>query len=220
VSGTEAKIKCRLSEIYKSIQGESTFAGLPCVFVRFAGCNLDCTYCDTRYAREARMEMEVAEVAAQVERWGCSWVELTGGEPLLQEAAVVELCQRLLATGKQVLVETNGSLDIQRLPSGVVRIVDVKCPDSGMSGRMLWDNLARLTPLDEVKFVISSRRDYLWARGMIRSWGLERYKVLLSAAYGRLEPGMLADWMLADGLSVRLQLQLHRYIWPAACRGV
>lgn len=204
----------KVNEIFKSIQGESTYAGLPCTFVRLTGCNLRCNYCDTVYAYEDGVEMGVDEVVSDVKLLGCNLVEITGGEPLLQEETR-ELVLRLIRDGYQVLVETNGSLDIGVLPEGAIRITDLKCPDSGMADRMDWRNIKRLRPGDEVKFVLSSRGDYDWAKGVVDKYRLtERAKVLIGVAFGRLEPRQVAQWILEDGLNVRLQIQLHRYIWP------
>ncbi|HLA36963.1 MAG TPA: radical SAM protein [Candidatus Brocadiales bacterium] len=207
-------MKLRVNEIFKSIQGESTYAGLPCSFIRLTGCNLRCSYCDTTYAFEKGIDMSIEEILADMGLLGCNLVEITGGEPLLQEGTG-GLVKSLLGEGYKVLVETNGSLDIDVLPEGTIRIVDVKCPGSGMSERMDWKNMERLRPTDEVKFVLSSQEDYTWARGIIDKYALlDKSKVLMGVAYGKLDPRPLAEWILQDGLEVRLQLQLHRYIWP------
>ena len=207
-------MKLRVNEIFKSIQGESTYAGLPCSFIRLTGCNLRCSYCDTTYAFEKGIDMSIEEILADMGLLGCNLVEITGGEPLLQEGTG-GLVKSLLGEGYKVLVETNGSLDIDVLPEGTIRIVDVKCPGSGMSERMDWKNIERLRGTDEVKFVLSSQEDYAWARGIIDKYALlDKSKVLMGVAYGKLDPRPLAEWILQDGLEVRLQLQLHRYIWP------
>lgn len=207
-------MKLRVNEIFKSIQGESTYAGLPCSFIRLTGCNLRCSYCDTTYAYEKGEDMGLEEILADMELLGCNLVEITGGEPLLQEGTS-RLVKKLLGEGYKVLVETNGSLDIDALPEGTIRIVDIKCPGSGMSERMDWGNIERLRVTDEVKFVLSSQEDYTWARGIIDKYALlDKSKVLMGVAYGKLDPRPLAEWILQDGLEVRLQLQLHRYIWP------
>ncbi len=212
--------RLKVNEIFRSIQGESSFAGLPCAFVRLAGCNLRCRYCDTKYAYEEGREMEVGEIVRAVGAFGCRLAEITGGEPLAQPAAP-ELATRLLEAGCQVLVETNGSLPIEILPKGAVRIVDVKCPGSGESDKVRWRNLELVGPEDEVKFVIGSREDYEWARDAVRRFGLEdRSRPLFSPVHGEMEPSRLAEWILGDGLRVRLQLQLHKYIWGADRRGV
>ncbi len=208
-------------ELFHSIQGESSRAGLPCFFIRLAGCNLHCTYCDTRYACETGGEPRtVTDLLQEAARYPDSLVELTGGEPLLQDNAY-PLLQRLADAGRTVLVETNGSIDVGRVPAGVVRIVDLNCPSSGMTDRMDFGNLERLTRHDEVKFVIGDRADYLWARDLVREKKLVgRHHLLFSAVAGKLEPALLAGWILEDRLSVRLQLQLHRILWPAVARGV
>ena len=210
----------KVNEIFKSIQGESTYAGLPCTFVRLTGCNLRCSYCDTTYAYEEGDNLTTEEVLARVQALGCSLVEVTGGEPLLQKD-VYALITKLLEKGYQVLLETNGSLDISPVDSRAIRIMDIKCPDSGMSGKMDWKNLERLKGNDEVKFVLSSGDDYQWAKAVISRYDLEKkVTVLLSPAFERLEARTLAKWILHDALPVHLQLQLQRYIWPQGARGV
>ncbi len=203
------------------MQGESTHAGRPCAFVRLTACNLRCTYCDTEYAFYEGRRMTVAEVVAQVEGYACPLVEITGGEPLLQEG-VYPLCGALLDCGKQVLIETSGAADVSRLDPRVIKIMDLKCPGSGEVERNLWSNLRYLTARDEVKFVISDRADYEWARAVIAEHELERRvnAVLLSPAFGRIDIAALAAWMLEDRLAARLQLQMHKYIWPPNARGV
>lgn len=209
-----------VSEIFESIQGESSFAGLPCAFIRLAGCNLHCRYCDTRYALEGGEEMSVEQTLDKALPYTWRLVEITGGEPLIQEETP-KLAAALLERGRQVLVETNGSLDISRLPAGVVRIMDIKCPSSGESNRVLWENIWKLTPDDEVKFVIANRLDYEWARGIIRErFDVTETKILLSAVFGELPPRALVEWMLQDGLNVRFQPQIHKFIWPHDAKGV
>jgi len=209
-------------EIYLSIQGEGTRAGRRCVFVRLAGCNLRCSYCDTSYAQsdEGADRMPVSDLLDAVAGYQCPLVEVTGGEPLLQ-AGTVNLLDRLLAAAYEVLLETNGSLDISSVPSGVKRVVDVKTPGSGMAERNLWTNLEWVTGDDEVKFVICDRPDYEWAVNIVREHDLVgRVALLFSPAHGRLEAQRLAEWILDDRLDVRLNLQLHRVIWPDRDRGV
>ncbi len=208
-----------ISEIFHSIQGESIRAGRPCVFVRLAGCNLDCSYCDTAYARERGEPSTREAVVARVEAYRCRLVEITGGEPLLQEETPA-LVSSLLDRGREVLVETNGTLDISVLDPRAVRIMDLKCPSSGESGKTRWENLARLTPRDEVKFVVAGREDYLWAKGVVREKLPAGPAVLFSPAAGLLDPADLAAWIIADGLEARLQLQLQKIIWPDRDRGV
>lgn len=202
----------RVNEIFYSIQGESSYAGRPCTFIRLAGCNLHCIYCDTAYAFDQGREMSIEEILSEVIRLEGRLVEVTGGEPLLQEG-VYPLVAQLLERGYQVLVESNGSLDVGRLDPRAIKIVDLKCPDSGMSNQIDWGNLERLTSKDEIKFVLSSRKDYEWAREVIWDRSLaQRFTVLLSAALPRLDPCQVARWILEDRLPVRLQLQLHKYL--------
>jgi len=210
----------RVNEIFHSIQGESTHAGRPCVFVRLTGCNLRCVWCDTAHAFHEGSPWSVDDLVERVGAYGCGLVELTGGEPLLQPDAIA-LMRALLDRGHEVLLETGGSLPIERVPMGVRRIVDVKCPGSGESHRNRWENLATLRPGDELKFVIASRADYDWAADVIRTRGLhEKATVLFSAVHETLPPGELARWLLHDGLPVRVQVQLHKILWPAAAQGV
>jgi 7-carboxy-7-deazaguanine synthase len=210
-----------INEIFYSIQGESTHAGRPCVFVRLTACDLRCSWCDTPYAFHEGRKMSVDDVVKRVEGYGCGTVEVTGGEPLLQPD-VYPLMERLLAAGHNVLLETGGHRSIENIPPGVIRIVDVKCPASGEADKNHWPNLDMLTRSDEVKFVIRDRADYEYAKDIVERHGLvERTAaVLFSPVHGVLEPKLLAEWMLADRLQVRLQLQAHKYIWGADVRGV
>ncbi len=210
----------QVCETFVSIQGESTRAGLPCFFIRLAGCNLRCAWCDTEYARAGGAPRTVADLADEFRRSGLALAEVTGGEPLLQPGTP-ELLAQLRALGT-VLVETNGSRDLALIPAGVIAILDLKCPSSGASGAMDWANLERLRPDDEVKFVLADRRDYDWARKVIREHGLAGrcHAILLSPVFGSLPPADLAAWILRDRLPVRLGLQLHKIIWGPAARGV
>jgi 7-carboxy-7-deazaguanine synthase len=210
-----------ISEIYQSIQGESTHAGRPCTFVRLTACDLRCVWCDTPYAFTGGRRMTLDEVVADVARLGCTLVELTGGEPLLQKDAI-PLMERLLAGGYDVLLETGGHVSLAPVPRAVVRIVDVKCPGSGESARHHWPNMDLLAPHDEVKFVIADRADYDYARDVTARFDLPGRcaAVLFSPAHGLLDPRTLAAWILEDRLSVRLQLQQHKYIWGADAKGV
>jgi 7-carboxy-7-deazaguanine synthase len=220
-----------ITEIFRSIQGESTYAGLPCIFVRLTGCNLRCTWCDTAYAFHGGKKMSIDEVLARVAELAggnAALVELTGGEPLLQPEAA-PLAERLLAAGHTVLVETSGERPISELPREVVKIVDVKCPDSGEGGTFRMENLEALDGKDEVKFVIAGRRDYEFAREFTLQHGLTRRvrQVLFSpvfadpkGAWKELEARLLAEWILADRLPVRLGLQLHKFIWDPSTQGV
>jgi 7-carboxy-7-deazaguanine synthase len=210
-----------VSEIYLSIQGESTHVGRPCVFVRMTACNLRCTWCDTPYAFTGGRSLTVEDVVARVAAFGCRLVELTGGEPLLQPDCVV-LAQRLVDDGFDVLLETGGHLPIDEVPDQVVTVVDVKCPASGEAGAMHWPNLAQLSARDEVKFVIQDRADFDYARDVVTRHGLAGRvaAILFSPVFGVLPPADLARWILEDGVPARLQLQVHKYVWDPATRGV
>ena len=212
----------KVNEIFFSIQGESSHAGRPCAFIRLAGCNLRCSYCDTRYAYEEGSWREMNDIEQEIRPFGCSLVEVTGGEPLLQ-AETPELVRRLLDNGYTVLLETNGSLDIGAIDERCCRIVDMKCPSSGEADKNRIENLAILTPNDEVKFVIDDRGDFDYARTLIaeRLSGRRDLKPpLFSTVFGRLAPERLARWILEEHLDVRLQIQLHKVIWGAEKRGV
>jgi 7-carboxy-7-deazaguanine synthase len=209
-----------VNEIYTSIQGESSYAGLPCVFVRLTGCNLRCTYCDTEYAFYDGQRRTVESVADEIKTFGIPLVEITGGEPLLQKDCII-LAERLLSSGLTVLIETSGAQPIDILPAGVIRIMDIKCLSSGECGKMDWSNINYLVPQDEVKFVIGGRDDYDWARQVIREHDLARKcTVLISTVFGSVPPKDVVGWILADKLPVRFQLQMHKYIWDPKDRGV
>jgi 7-carboxy-7-deazaguanine synthase len=210
-----------INEIFHSVQGESTYAGRPCVFVRLTACDLRCSWCDTPYAFFEGSKRSLDEVLGEVDRYGCPLVEVTGGEPLLQES-VYELMQTLLDRGKTVLLETGGHRSTERVPAAVVTILDVKCPGSGEVEHNDWSNLARLRPHDEVKFVIKDRGDYEFARDVIARHALagRAAAIHFSPVHGVLDPKSLSEWVLADRLPVRVQLQLHKYIWSPDARGV
>jgi 7-carboxy-7-deazaguanine synthase len=210
-----------VNEIFHSIQGESTRAGLPCVFVRLTACDLRCSWCDTPYAFTEGRKMALDDVVAAVERHDCALVEITGGEPLLQDE-VYPLMRALLDRGRTVLLETGGHRSIDRVPREVITVVDIKCPGSGEADRNDWSNLDRLAPHDELKFVVRDRADYEWAREVVARRGLasRAAAVLFSPVHGILEPAELSAWVLADKLPVRVQLQLHKYIWSPEARGV
>ncbi len=217
ITGDDALI---VNEIFYSIQGESSLAGLPCTFIRLTGCNLRCTYCDTRYAYEEGVPRSIEEILSLIPRGG-DLVEVTGGEPLLQPATP-RLVSSLLEEGFTVLVETNGSLDIGLLPDRCICILDVKCPGSGMSTRMDLENLRRLRPQDEVKFVVADRSDYLWAKRLLAAAPVPLRppeKLLFTPVHDVLQPARLAEWILHDRLPVRLQVPLHRTLWPGETRG-
>lgn len=212
--------RLKINEIYKSIQGESTWAGLACAFIRLTGCHLRCSYCDTQYAFHDGRWMTLPEIMTRVEALHVRLVEITGGEPLLQPACGL-LAQRLLDLGYTVLCETSGALPIDRLPAAVIKIMDLKCPSSGESQHNDWNNIEKLSKTDEVKFVIADRGDYQWAVMQIRSLDLaDRCHVLMSPVFGAIEPRQLVDWIMADHLPVRFQIQLHKYVWEPETIGV
>lgn len=211
-----------VNEIFYSIQGESTYAGLPCVFVRLTGCNLRCSYCDTEYAYSEGRTLAVEQILARVATYGCSLVEITGGEPLIQKETPT-LISALLDHNYSVLLETNGSRNIGNIDEHCVKIVDFKCPSSGESHQNDLGNLERLAEHDEIKFVIGTREDYDYAKRIIEMIHLDPFRsnqVLLSPVFGKLEPKRLAGWILDDHLNARLQLQLHKLLWGPDQRGV
>ena len=210
-----------VNEIFHSIQGESTHTGRPCVFVRLTACDLRCTWCDTPYAFTEGRKMSVEDVVERVREFGCDVVEITGGEPLLQKE-VYPLMERLLDEGRTVMIETGGHLSADAVPAGVIRILDIKCPGSGESEKIHWPNLDKLRSSDELKFVIQDRADYEFARDVVARHDLMTRcaAVLFSPVHGVLAAKQLAEWILADRLPVRLQLQAHKYIWSPDTRGV
>jgi len=225
----------QITEIYRSLQGESSYAGLPCVFVRLTGCNLRCTWCDSEYTFFGGRKMTPDEVEAKVRSLASSGlVEITGGEPMLQERELLPFMERLLALGYTLLLETSGERPLARVPGEVVKIVDVKCPGSGEGGTFRRENLEALTPQDELKFVLADRADYEFARDFTRQHGLTSQvrSVIFSPAFRKdaagardashcqLDPRQLAEWILADGLQVRLGLQIHKFIWEPSTKGV
>ena len=210
----------RVNEIFKSIQGESSYAGIPCVFVRLTGCNLRCSYCDTTYAYDEGAEISVNEILSTIKGYGCKNVCITGGEPLLQ-TNVTKLINLLKKNYYKIFVETGGSINRDKLPKAVTRIMDIKCPDSGMDKKMDWGNIERLKHKDEAKLIISSKKDYEWAKRIIKKYKLiDRTQILFGVAYGKMKPKTLAGWILKDNLDVRFQLQLQKYIWPDKTKGV
>ena len=210
----------RMSEVYVSVQGESTHAGKPCAFVRLTGCNLRCTWCDSTFTFKGGTRRTVDDVVAEVTALGVHTVEVTGGEPLVQPAAI-PLMQALVDAGHEVLLETSGSRSIAQVPAAVHVILDLKCPDSGEVGANDWSNIALLAPHHEVKFVVASRADVRWAAEVIATHRLnERCAVLLSPAWGLVEPSDLVQWMLDDAIPARLNIQLHKYLWDPNARGV
>ncbi len=210
----------KVNEIFYSIQGESTFAGLPCVFVRLTGCNLRCSYCDTKYAYEEGEEISINGILGKVEKYNCDLVEITGGEPLIQSQSI-ELAKALIKDGKKVLVETNGSLDISALEEPIIRIMDVKCPGSNEHEKMNWDNIQNMRRNDNVKFVLTDREDFHWAVDKVIKFDLlNKSEVLFSPDFKILNPEKLSKWILETSLPIRLQLQMHKYIWQPSKRGV
>ncbi len=216
--GREALIE--ICELFYSIQGESSHAGYPCFFIRVAGCNLRCTYCDSRYAYEGEHRpYSISQILCELEKYPGVMVEVTGGEPLLQKE-IYPLLARLLETGRTVLLETNGSLSLEDVPEGVVKIMDIKCPGSTMHDKMNFANFGYMKIKDEIKFVISSRADYQWAKELVSTYALPgKTTVTFSPVASGLAPASLAAWILADRLPVRLRLQLHTIIWPGKARG-
>ena len=208
-----------VNEIFYSIQGESSYAGRPCVFVRLTGCNLRCAYCDTQYAYTEGKPIDIGDIVNQVTAFGCSLVEVTGGEPLMQENTP-DLIRMLIEKGLTVLLETNGSMDISMVDARCIRIMDVKCPGSREQDQHDPENLNRLTDQDEVKFVISDRADYEFARKTAAGLAGKPNPVYFSPVFGQIQPDLLVEWILQDRLNVRMQLQLHKYIWHPDQRGV
>src|SRR5574337_708229 len=210
----------QVNEIFYSIQGESTYAGRPCTFIRLTGCNLRCRWCDTTYAFHEGEQRSIEQVLEQVRTYKCPLIEITGGEPLLQEE-VYPLIDRLLLEGYEVLIETGGSLSVHRLDPRVVKILDLKAPGSAMEPHNSLDHLRHLSRKDQIKFVVADRCDYEWAKRVIGEHALtEKTQVLFSAVLGELHPGELVEWLLADRLDARLQIQLHKYLWDPNRRGV
>ena len=209
----------RITEIFFSIQGESSHAGRPCVFVRLTGCNLRCVWCDSEYTFTGGERMALEEVIERVRSYGCNLVEVTGGEPLAQPEAFV-LIRTLCDEGFEVLIETSGSIDTTPVDPRAKLILDIKCPGSGEAGKNRWENLDHLRPHDELKFVIADRADYEWAKRVIEERRLDRWTVLLSPVWDTMDMKALAEWMLADRVPARLQTQLHKHIWGKDVKGV
>lgn len=217
----ETQLNLDVCEIFYSLQGESTFAGLPCIFIRLSGCNLDCKWCDTRYASDEPVSMSVEEILEKTASWNCRLVEITGGEPLIQENTRF-LASELIRKGFTVLMETNGSRPVKDLPKACIKIMDIKCPSSSESDSFLFENLAGLNEKDEIKFVVSDRADYDYAGSIIREklGFMQAEKIHLSPVFGRIRPETIAGWMLEDNLRARLTLQQHKIIWDPEKRGV
>ncbi|MDX9924582.1 MAG: radical SAM protein [Ignavibacteriaceae bacterium] len=210
----------KINEIYYSLQGESTKAGLPCVFIRLTYCNLRCTYCDTEYAFYEGSDKSIDEIIEEVAKYNCRLVEVTGGEPLVQ-SEVLPLMEKLCNLGYEVLIETGGSLPIENIDKRVKVIMDLKCPSSKMMKKNRYENIEFLKPIDEVKFVIGSREDYDWSKSIIEKYNLiGKCELLFSIVFGDLTPLTMAEWIIEDNLQVRFQLQMHKYIWKPDERGV
>lgn len=211
----------QINELFHSIQGESLWAGLPCSFVRLTGCNLRCRYCDTTYAYDSGRQMQIRQIMQAVSTYNCRRITITGGEPLLQSRTLA-LIRKLLRNDYRVSLETNGSQDIQSIDKGCMIVMDLKCPSSGMRQHNRLENLRHLKDSDQLKFVIADREDYLFARKIVKQQvrHLPGANVLFSPVFNSMPPQLLAAWMLDDGIDVRLQLQLHRFIWPERNRGV
>ena len=210
----------KVNEIYYSIQGESTHVGRPCIFIRLTYCNLRCTYCDTEYAFYEGKDIEIPEIMAKIKQWNCNLVEVTGGEPLFQDECI-DLLNELTNQNYEVLLETGGSLSISDVPIEIVRIVDFKCPSSGMEKKNLWSIVNDLQPHDEVKFVIGDREDFEWAKEMLNKYSLnERCAILFSPTFGKIEPSLIVEWILEENLPIRMQLQMHKHIWEPKETGV
>ena len=217
---TQTNEMLKVNEIYHSIQGESSKAGLPCVFIRLTYCNLRCSYCDTEYAFYEGKEKSVDEIIKEVKKYGCKLLEVTGGEPLVQEESL-DLMKKLCDEGFDVMLETGGSLPIENVDKRVLIVMDLKCPSSKMEKKNLYENIEHLKPADEVKFVIGNREDYDWTKEVIAKYDLRnKCKILFSVVFGELEPVTLVNWIIEDKLGVRFQLQLHKYIWHPETRSV
>ena len=210
----------KVNEIFFSIQGESTKAGLPTVFVRLTYCNLRCTYCDTEYAFYEGKDLSIDEIISEVKKYDCNLIEITGGEPLVQDESI-ELMKKLCDIGYEVMIETGGSLPIEKIDERVKIIMDLKCPSSGMMKKNRYENIPHLKNIDEVKFVIGSREDYDWSKEQIQKYDLtKKCTLLMSIVFGTIEPVTLVEWILRDKLNVRFQLQLHKIIWEPSRKGV
>ena len=209
-----------VTEIYKSVQGESTYVGLPCVFVRLTGCNLRCVWCDTAYAFDGGKKLSIEQIIDQIKSYGIDLVEITGGEPLLQNEVLL-LMENLLKNKFLVMLETGGSLSIKNVPSQVIKILDLKCPGSGEENKNDWSNLDHLSSKDQIKFVIADRNDYEWSRSVLQSYKLDKkVQILFSPVFGKLTLKDLTEWILEDNIAVRLQTQLHKHIWDKNKIGV
>ena len=210
----------KINEIYYSVQGESTHTGRPCIFIRLTYCNLRCSYCDTEYAFYEGKDMEIAHIISEIQQWNCNLVEVTGGEPLFQEECI-DLLHELINSNYEVMLETGGSLSISDVPKKVIKIVDFKCPSSKMEKKNMWSIVDDLQGHDEVKFVIGNREDFDWAKDKITEYSLDKLCTLLfSPTFGEIDPQLIVEWILADNLPVRMQMQMHKMIWSPEEKGV
>ena len=210
----------KINEIYYSVQGESTHVGRPCIFIRLTYCNLRCTYCDTEYAFYEGKDMEITHIMNEIKQWGCNLVEVTGGEPLFQDKCI-NLLNELVNSNYEVMLETGGSLSISDVPKKVIKIVDFKCPSSAMEKKNLWSIVEDLQPHDEVKFVIGNREDFDWAKDRIAEYSLDKICTLLfSPTFEKIDPQLMVEWILAENLPVRMQMQMHKMIWSPDKQGV
>ena len=210
----------KINEIYYSVQGESTHSGRSCVFIRLTYCNLRCSYCDTEYAFYEGKDMEIDDIMSEIQQWDCNLVEVTGGEPLFQEECI-DLLNELVNSKYEVMLETGGSISISDVPKNVIKIVDFKCPSSAMEKKNLWSNVDDLQPHDEVKFVIGNREDFDWAKDRITEYSLDKKcTVLFSPTFGEIDPQQIVEWILAENLPVRIQMQMHKMIWSPEEKGV
>ena len=210
----------KINEIYFSVQGESSYSGLPCIFIRLTYCNLRCTYCDSEYSFYDGEKMKIDEILKEIKKYSCNLVEVTGGEPLLQKNCI-NLLNELVKNKYDVLLETSGSLSISDVPNKVINIIDFKCPSSKMDSKNMWDNINYLKKNDEIKFVIGDRNDYEWTKQKIKEFELNQIcDILISPVYGQIEPKEIVNWILEDNLKVRFQIQMHKEIWPADKKGV
>jgi len=213
-------MKLKINEIYKSIQGESTYMGLPCTFIRLTYCNLRCSYCDTEYAFYEGKDIEIDTIIKKVNKLKTKLVEVTGGEPLIQ-GGCINLLHKLIKNGNDVLIETGGALSIEKIPKEVIVILDIKCPSSNMSDKNLWTNINFLKKEDQVKFVIGDREDYEWTKKILKKYNLNtKCEILFSPVFNKIEPKIIVDWIMEDNLDVRFQLQIHKFIWEENKKGV
>ena len=213
-------MEIKVNEIYKSVQGESTYSGLPCTFIRLTFCNLRCSYCDTEYAFYEGTDMNIPEIIKKVNNLKCNLVEVTGGEPLVQDGCI-DLLKALISNGNKILIETGGALSIEKIPEEVVIILDIKCPSSNMSDKNLWSNIDLIKPSDEIKFVIGDKKDYNWSKKIIKKYKLtDKCTILFSPVYNKIEPKTMVEWIMKDNLNVRFQTQLHKSIWNHNTKGV